>query len=293
MRSNTKKIKLKIIGLIFIFGICMISSVYFMSNFMKSKEKKTFETKTEEEMKKIVNEMLNSDDDNVLSDEDKYALVFGEFMNRYENSLKLGKETNKEYPKEKSDVFYNNLIKKAETAEYTDILQEIESKAHSYKFHEEYNWKIGNLYYDATLMNEVINTENENKGQMVKNMKDPTMLLIGTMFLPEEARRVVISDLDSLSPIFDGAVSIKKHEEKEVKEDEDFEDDFMNIILTESFSVEKIHRFEFEVENTSLLAYIVEHEDGSLEFYTIKQNGNYECHYKSIRYWIEIDNALK
>ena len=292
MNKNVKNDKIKIIGVVSVFILCIIGSFFLMFKTMNLKEKDVSKTKTEQDMQDIVDEVIDDEDKAILSKEEQLGLVMGDFMSKYENSLKLGQETNPEYPEKDSQLFYNELIKKAETAEFNTILTMIEEKASKYKFHEEYNWKIGNLYYDATLMTATLDAPTENKGLMVKNMKDPTMLMIGTLLLPEESRRTVIGDLESLTPIFDGAVVVKNHEVVEVNEEEEFEDDFMDIILTETFSVSKIHKYNFEVELNPLIAYIVEHEDGTLEFFTIKQDGDYECFYKTISYWLKIDESL-
>lgn len=292
MNKNLKNDKRKIVGIVSVFIVCICGSFFLMFKTMNLKDKDVPKTQTEQEMQDIADEVISDEDKEILSSEEQMALAMGDFMNKYENSLKLGKETSPEYPEKESNVFYKELLKKAETAEFPTILSMIEEKASKYKFHEEYNWKIGNLYYDATLMIATLDAPVENRGHMVKNMKDPTMLMIGTLLLPEESRRAVIGDVESLSPIFDGAVVIKNHEIAEVNEEATFEDDFMDIILTETFSVSKIHKYNFEVELNPLIAYIVEHEDGTLEFFTIKQDGDYECYYKTISYWLQLDEKL-
>lgn len=284
--------KAQIIGIVGIFVICIAGSCFMMFKHSNLKDKEIPLTETEKEMQQIAEENLSDEDKEILSKDEQLALSMGDFMNKFENTLKLGKETKPEHPQTQTSVFYKELIREAESANYLDILSLIEKKATQYKFHEEYNWCIGNVYYDATLMKATLDVSEDMKGYMVKNMKDPSMLLIGTLMIPEKSRRDVIVNTDSLSPIFDGAVRIKKHEEVLVKEDEDFEDDFMNIILTETFSVNKIHKFSFEVENNPLIAYIVEHNDGTLEFITIKKDGDYECYYQTIQYWMQFDNII-
>lgn len=292
MNKNLKNDKIKIIGIVSVFIACICGSFFLIFKTMNLKDKDVPKTQTEQEMQDIADEVISDEDKEILSSKEQMALAMGDFMNKYENSLKLGRETNPEYPETDSKLFYNELVKKAETAEFPTILSMIEKKASKYKFHEEYNWKIGNLYYDSTLMIATLDAPFESRGHMVKNMKDPTMLMIGTLLLPEESRRAVIGDVESLSPIFDGAVVIKKHEIVEINEETELKDDFMDIILTETFSVKKIHKYNFEVELNPLIAYIVEHEDGTLEFFTIKQDGNYECYYKTIGYWLELDEKL-
>lgn len=292
MNNDIKGYKFKIIGVVLIFIICIITSFSILFKNMTLKNKSEQLSETEKNMKDRVNEYFEGKDDKGLSMEDKMAIAMGDDFYKYKDNLKLGDSNNPEFPKEENERFYNELIKKAETADFESILTEIDKKAKQYKFHEDYNWNINNLYYDSTLMIATLDVPVEGKGYIVKNLKDPRMLLIGTLLLPEESRRDVIVDKDSLSPIFDGAVVIKGHQEYAIT-NEDFEDDYMNTILDKSYSVSKIHKFNFEVELNPLIAYIVEHEDGTLEFFSIKQDGDYDCWYKTINYWIEMDSKIK
>lgn len=292
MNKDMKTDKSKIIVVVVIFVVCIIGSFFLMFRNMNLKNKDVVSTNTEKEMQQIAEESITKEDKDILSKDEQLALAMGDFMNKYENTLKLGDATNPEYPEVETNLFYKDLIRKAQSADYLEVLSAIEEKAKNYKFHEEYNWCIDNIYYDATLMKATLDVTPDIKGYMVKNIKDPNMLLIGTLMLPEESRRAVIVNTDSLSPIFDGSVNITKHEEVLITEDTVFEDDFMEIILTEKFSVNKIHKFFFEVETNPLIAYIVEHFDGTLELITIKQDGDYKCHYQTIQYWQGFDNII-
>lgn len=296
---NNKKDKIKIILMIVAFITCLIGSIFSLAHPFKDKKNKSEEqlTQTEEKMNKVVDETMEEDnyfteeEKEALSKEDKLHFAMGDFAQRYEEALKLGNDENKEFPKTESNTLYKNLLKKAETAEYNEILNQIEEKTKKYKFHEEYNWKIGNLYYDATLMMSTFSVEAEGKGEMVNNLKDPSMLLIGTLFIPETSRRVIIQDSQSLSPVFDGSVTINKHEEILQGEASKYKDNFIEENLSD-FTYYKLHKFYFSIEQNPLIAYIMESESGKLEFFSIQKDGEYDCSYKTKSYWIQLDEKL-
>lgn len=252
-------------------------------------------TQTETQINKDVNETLKNDEvltqeeKDDMEQEDKNKYIMGESYAEFENSLKLGDAKSPEYPKEQTETFYRELCKLAETANYVDIVNKIEEKAQRYKFHEDYNWKIGNLYLDANVMIGSLTVPMEQKGYMISNLKDPYMLLIGTLMIPEEARRDVIKEVTSLSPIFDGAVNIKNTEVLDNKSD----DPYVQNIYKKDSSVKEVYKINFKVENNPLIAYIVRYENGVCSFNTIVLDGNYENTYKPISYWIELDEKIK
>ena len=253
------------------------------------------ETETEIKINKDTNEILKEDEilteeqKNNLSQEDKNKYIMGESYANFENSLKLGDEKSPEYPKEQTEIFYKELCKLAETANYVDIINKIEDKSQKYKFHENYNWKIGNLYLDANVMLGSLTVPVAQKGYMISNLKDPYMLLIGTLMIPEEARRDVIKEVTSLSPIFEGAVNIRGTEVLDNKSD----DSYVQNIYKKDNSVKEVYKIKFRVEDNPLIGYIVMYENGVCSFNTIVLDGKYANSYKPISYWIELEEKLK
>lgn len=257
-------------------------------------------TQIEIEMDNAVEDYINQNPEDKefeeLDEETKYTYVIGESYTNYENAFKLGDESKTEFPKEDTEKFYTSLIELSERANYEKILTEIDSKLATYKFHESYNWKIGNVYYDASLMLETLNMEEDGKANLVKTMKDPTMMLIGTLMIPEVSRRDVINDLNSLSPVFNGIVDIFSHEEILIDENMSMEDEMIANIISKCFSAKSVHVYEFQIEGYALKGYVVEYINGANEVFTIQLDGtegnNANCPYKSIAYWIDLYNKM-
>lgn len=289
--------KHKAILLVGVFGVCIIGSAFTMISSFKGNDDKVL-TQTEQQMQEISNEKLEDTDlfteeeKGVLSEEDRLSFAMGDFTQRYESALKLGKESSPEYPKQESSNLYKNLLDKAQNSRFDEMIRIIEEQAYNYKFHEEYNWKIGDLYYDATVLLASLDAPIEGKGHMIKNLKDPNMLVIGTLLMPEESRRVIISSKDSLSPIFSGNVKIRNSEVFNIEDTKDSDDFYLRQCYEDTLGVYKVHRINVEIEQKPLNAYLLEFEDGTFEFYTLQKDGDYECSYKTIQYWLDLDDLF-
>lgn len=297
---NSKDKIIIILGITTVIVMGSISIYLGVSHLKKTNFVEENKTEIEVEMDTVVNDYIEEHPEDTtiqeLDEETKYSYVMGEFYGSYENALKLGSENKKEFPKEQSKALYQSLIKLAERANYDKILDEIDKELVTYKFHEDYNWKIGNVYYDASLMMETLNVEESGKGNLVKTMKDPTMMLIGTLMIPEFSRRDVIKDLNSLSPVFNGVVQIFNHEEIMINEDINLEDEVISNLLSQCFSAKSVHVYEFQIEEYALKGYVVEYMNGANEVFTIQLDGKEEknefCPYQTIAYWIELYNKI-
>ena len=62
----------------------------------------------------------------------------------------------------------------AETASYVDIVNKVDNLKEKYRFSEDYNLKISDVYLDATIMLSIAEGDFElgQKGYMVSNSKD-------------------------------------------------------------------------------------------------------------------------
>lgn len=284
--------------LISVFVVLILLSIIgsftlFYKNTGGGSKKSEFSTETESNLNKDVNEQIENNKN--LTDEEKEELkdkdleekanvTLGQQYIVYKDAIKLGEENKKEYPKEKSDDFYKQLLYMAQKADYLRITQTVEEEMKTYKFHEEYNWKIGNVYYDSTIMLGVLTAPIEGQGEMVKNMKDPVMLTIGTLMIPEKSRRSVILNEESLSPIFEGAVSIS--DSKEVTED--MGDKYVIEIYNNAGSVKTVLKIDFSVENTPLHAYVYITDSGKPSLFKIVADEDVQHPFRTISYWKEI-----
>lgn len=225
-----------------------------------------------------------------MSQEDKNNFILGESIGQSENAIKLGNKNSPEYGKEMSNSLYQQLLQLAQSASYIDIVNRVDEVSKKYKLTEDYNWKIGDIYLDATVMISAKDSEKGQMGYMVSNLKDPYMLLIGTLMLPERERREVIKETGSLSPIFEGVVSVGEttiitHEDKE-------SDINASLIFKSESSVKELYKIKFQLEGNPLVAYIIRYNNGRIAFKTINLDGDYPNGYKTISYWMNLDKVI-
>ena len=284
---NKKQKILLIIGIICFIIISALGSILFLKTGNIGKNN-GMSTETENNLNSEMNEKIDENEE--LTDEEKEALKKQDFIEKgnnilgqqfisYQDAVKLGDDDKEEYPKEKSDYFYKQLISMAQKADYLNITKEIEEQMETYKFHEEYNWKIGSVYYDSTVMLGVLTAPVEGQGQMVKNMKDPIMLTIGTLMIPEKSRRDVILNEESLSPIFEGAVKISNYE---VASDDD---KYVDEIYDNAGSVKTILKIDFSVEDIPLHAYVYITDSGKCNLFKITADDTTKHPFRTISYW--------
>lgn len=283
-------------GLISLLIISILSST-FLFKMSGNGVQKEFQTETEENLNTEINDKIDNDDS--LTEEEKEALkeesledkgnnVLGQEFINYQDAVKLGDENKKEYPKEKTDELYKQLINMAQKADYLNITKTVEEELKTYKFYEDYNWKIGNVYYDSTIMLGVLTAPVEGQGHMVKNMKDPIMLTIGTLMIPERSRRDVIINEESLSPIFEGAVKILNY--SEAPDD----DKYVNEIYDNAGSVKTILKIDFtvsidvSVEDIPLHAYVYITDSGKPSLFKITADEDVQHPFRTISYWKQV-----
>lgn len=286
-----KKQKILLVGgIICLLMISVFSSLFFFGLGDSSNVNKEFDTETEEQINTDVddiidnNESLTTEEKEDLKNqelEEKGNLLGQEFIN-YQDAIKIGEEDKKEFPKEKSDELYKQLITMAQKADYLNIVDTIEAELKDYRFYEEYNWKIGAIYYDSTVMLGVLTAPVEGQGQMVKTMRDPVMLTIGTLMIPERSRRDVILNEESLSPIFEGQVKIISY--TEAPDDDKYVDE----IYDNAGSVNKIFKIDFAVEDTPLHAYVYVTDSGKANLYRITSDEDVKHPFRTINYWKEV-----
>lgn len=291
---NKEKLKI-IIGVGVVVTVMAISGFGLYKN-MTSKDQPQI-SDTESQFDKDTNASLEENSDKTslsqeeldkLTQEEKNKYAMGESYVEYQNAYKMGAINLPEYPKEESDVLYSELCNLAETANFQDIIDKVDSLKNKYKFHEDYNWRIGNVYLDATVIMSTQTVKVEQKGDMIVNLKDPNMLLIGTLLMPEKSRRDVIQDISSLSPIFEGKVDILTTEILK----NDTEDSIGKSLFMSENSLKEVYKIDFRVEGYDLTAYIMKYENGSIAFKKIIGDSNTKYPFKTIEYWMSIDNEI-
>lgn len=293
---KNKKIIIFIVGAIVI--MITISGIITYNMFKSQFSNANNMTNTEKQMvENATKDMTEDEKQNVDSDTAVKAQMSQTYM-RYETAYKFGDKQLPECPKEVSDTIYKNYCILAQTADFKTIISNIEEEKKRYKFYEDYNWKIGDIYLDS---NVILSTQdddisNSQKSYMIKNLKDPNMLLIGALMMPEKAKRTIFPDANSLAPIFSGGVSIKDTEiikMKDIKDVQNIKDFTLRTIVEKDESdIISVHKISFQIEGHSLVGYLMEYDSGSYSLYSIQKDEsakNDNIPYKTIAYLIEME----
>lgn len=254
----------------------------------------TIETQKEKqesiELNKQVEEVSGMEKEEIenLTEDEKESIAYGEAKSYSDGKYRL-QNGKKEYPELDSRNLLKTLTEYAQVASYDKIIDEMKGKVEEYNFTEGTNLRIASIYHDASLMITTLTVPEFQAGKIAKGMKDPEMMVIGTLMLPESPRREVISDKHSLSPIFEGSVKIKNHE---VLRGDTTESNAVRA-FNATVGAEFVHKIEFEIEGNNLYAYVLELRNATLEFYGIYAPEGKAYHYQDIEFWEQIDKAYE
>lgn len=237
-------------------------------------------------------------------DEDRVVSLFNEVFYNTKNQ-NAGNEKNKEYPSSLAETLKQDYYILASKGDFKSIVTDFENKKLEYSFSELYNKDIINIYNDAYYLNTSTSQSNQYNNylaaQILSNIKDPQMLLYGVMLSNEEARRDVIKDKISLSPILIKnnirVDSVSSGSLESVYKSEKFKNDsrFKEVARYLNEGDYIIYRFDFTIDDNSLSAYIFKNmEDLTLGFYGMyaPSNVNDNYNYLTVMEWIELDNIL-
>lgn len=282
---KNKKILIIIAGLTILVGIGM--SIYMVNKSSHKNSETTFvDNMSESEVNDTIKALTEFTDEQIeaLSNEEKDQFLTGDGYQAYIGAYKIENDNN-EYPEEQSAVLETQLKAYAEKADYQAIIDTINEKRRSYKFTESYNLNIASIFHDAQIMMALKDYDYIKQGEVAKSMLNPEMLVSGTLMLEEKSRRGVITDKDSLSPIFSGTVKIIEHEIIT----EDSEEGIIGRIFNLCIGATCIHKITFEIENKQLIAYVAEYSDKTLEFYGMYAPDGVETYYQPISFWEQIE----
>lgn len=211
-----------------------------------------------------------------------------------------GKFTNKEYPKEDASILKQNYYIMASKGDFDSILNDFEDKKLKYLFSESYNKELITIYNDAYYLKTIIEegrvANNFNVIEVLKNIKDPQMLLYGTLLSKEDYRRDIFVDIFSLSPVliekqvrvnstFSTSMSSVQSLDKD-KKDSRF-NEMAKYLGEGNFT---FYKFDFTIDNNNLTAYIYKNLNNfKLSFYGIYSN-NSSVPYLKVYDYLQIDN---
>lgn len=204
----------------------------------------------------------------------------------------------KEFPLEQGATFKEKLLSMVEAGELDMLTREVESKLESFRFSEGVNLEIAGLYYDATLTQSLIGkTEAEMRKMLPNAYKTPEMLALMTLYLPEYARRDMIHDNMSLTPLTDGPFNFYGTRYIDNREDADEDEVYQEYgVAISMFNViDGLHQIHVvsvtrqEEPEVVMNAYIAELANGQLQLYGYYIEDDVTHYYQTIEFFKELD----
>lgn len=276
--------------LIFFIAIALISSlsVPILVIFFKptSKADDNSEKELTENLYEIFDGVYSKEEIDNMSKEEKEDLL------KAPNQIDISDNSNsnndkKELGETDIDNFYNQIISYSETADFTTAIDKIKQFKSEYNLNYGSKVKIDNIEYDITSIVSTITVDESQRGKILKNIKNPELMLIGTLLSTEKSRRDVITDNLSLSPIFDGKITILNITKLSAS---DTVDEKISYIKSNNDLAESVYKIDFQVESYKLTAYIMETSAKTLEFYGIYTPEGESNYFQTIDFWKSIDN---
>lgn len=149
--------------------------------------------------------------------------------------------------------------------------------------------ELKNLYFDASLLANVIPDEEATGGEMpeeegikaiFQHLHDPELALLGVLALPDDIRGEIILNKDSLNPIFSGDVLIYKVEEEK--------GEMRDQVLVLYPNIQRLYRIDFNIEGNNLIGYVLQYPDGRVAVHSIQEKVKGSTNYYTISEWEEL-----
>ena len=246
------------------------------------------EEKLTESLYEIFEGVYSKEEIDSMSKEEKEDLL------KAPNQIDLSDNSNKDSEKDKKDVdrtiidnFYNQVVAYSEIADFNTVTDIIKLFKSEYNLDYASKTKIDSIDYDITSIVSTITVDESQRGRILKNLKNPELMLIGTLLSSEKSRRDVITDNLSLSPIFDGKITILNTTKLLAV---DTSDERISYMKSNNDLAESIYKIDFEVEGNKLTAYIIETSAKTLEFYGIYTPEGESNYFKTIEFWESLDS---
>lgn len=203
-----------------------------------------------------------------------------------------------EYPAAKSNTLKSELLRFAEKGEIDALLEEMERYLAKYRFSQGVNLEIAGLYADASFTKELAGkTEQEMRTMLPDAYLTPEFLAIMPLYLPEMARRDMIHDSLSLTPLTEGGWSLNGtrtiETSQEADEDEVYQD---NGVATSMFNVvdgiSRIRIFDLsrdEEPEVVVHAYLAELANGTYSLYGYYISDDVTHYYQTVDFFRQLD----
>lgn len=287
MNLKNNKLVIGLLSVGIVSGIGLSAWFTLHSPLDKSKANSQATVQSAEEKNKKVEEAsgLSADEVSKLTDKQKDDYINGQGQVFIEGKYKIYNKNNQEYPEDKSQALVKQYMDYASVASYDKVVDDMKTKVDKYNFTTGANLDVAGIYHDATIMLSTLTVPQVQAGKIAKDMQDPNMMVVGTMMLPELARRSVILDKSSLTPMFTGAVKIDSTEEL----DGTTKDSKAQVVFNSCVGAMKVYKITFEVEKNPLIAYIAQYDNATLDFYGVYAPEGKTYYYQTISFFEQQD----
>lgn len=236
---------------------------------------------------------------NKLSDEEIDSLFTEMFVNI--KGQTTGNNKYKEFPEQEASVLKNDYYLKASKGDFDFIVTDFEDKKIKYYFSKPYNKELITIYNDAYYLKTISNnTEDSFKIQQVlSNIKDPQMLLYGSLLTEEKYRRNTFIDKFSLSPIlvkkqvtFSSIFSTSMLSISTIDNDNSKDSHFREMAQYVNDGNYIFYRIKFYIDNNPLTAYMYKNaSDLKLTFYGVYSDDK-NSPYLRVYDFIQMENTI-
>ena len=191
----------------------------------------------------------------------------------FTDSYFIGKDSNENYPKQKVDKFYYELLNDILNKNYNECINKIDKELKQYKFTSKYNKKIANIYHDTQIL---MNKDSFDTTDILTNLYDPAVYTINIMQLSKQKQKELIADTNFKYIENFEKIQIKNIEENNISiTDSKYKDIYKTIYdyyaptTDDPLYTLTISKIEFTYQNNNYFAYVLINVNKSCNLYTI------------------------
>ena len=183
---------------------------------------------------------------------------FREEYKKYQEAMLLGDDDLEEYPDDKTEELYKELVTLGVDGLYLEVIDKIEGLMTEYKFTMPYNYKIGDLYYDAMLLSELDAMSGATRVKTIGKVKTPELQLSAAVRQDSLEQCTMFSGAESMCFEKGTYINIVSVEEYTISPDtKDYHERMMNSYFNTNntdMPVAKI-RFTIDYEQSPMTVY--------------------------------------
>lgn len=223
------------------------------------------------------NQILN------INNEDNKKVENIKDENKKDDELDYGNKNAPLISKAEATIIIDKARQFIRNAQWDNAYALIQDTVNKYNLDTEEGKIIQTLYYDATLALNLKGAEYKMYKNIISGIKDPENLLCIVLQIPEELRRDIIVNEDSLSPIVDPPLIVNSISEEKGE---------MFQYASYIKNMDKMYKIDFIADSIPLEAYIIKFKEGNIKLYMIKAKDGVKHYFKTIKQWKDIDEMI-